>query len=71
VSRSWELFLRDMLEAARPESAAWKLTPGALSEPVPARGGLHLLPVAEKREVRIPRSPRCRSRSAPVSSAAR
>lgn len=36
------------------EAAAWKLQPGALSEPVPARGGLHLLQVNERRESRIP-----------------
>jgi parvulin-like peptidyl-prolyl isomerase len=36
------------------EAAAWKLAPGALSEPVPGRGGLHLLQVVERRESRLP-----------------
>jgi len=36
------------------EAAAWKLQPGAVSEPVPARGGLHLLQVSERRESRVP-----------------
>jgi parvulin-like peptidyl-prolyl isomerase len=35
------------------ESAAWKLAPGAISEPVAGRGGLHLLQVAERRESRL------------------
>lgn len=35
------------------EAAAWKLAPGALSEPVAARGGLHLMQVIERREARI------------------
>lgn len=36
------------------ESAVWKLPAGAVSEPVPARGGLHLVQVVERRESRIP-----------------
>jgi parvulin-like peptidyl-prolyl isomerase len=36
------------------EAAAWKLAPGALSEPVAGRGGLHLLQVVERRESRLP-----------------
>ncbi|HEX8050079.1 MAG TPA: peptidyl-prolyl cis-trans isomerase, partial [Solirubrobacterales bacterium] len=35
-------------------TAAWKLAPGAVSEPVAGRGGLHLLQVAERRESRLP-----------------
>jgi parvulin-like peptidyl-prolyl isomerase len=34
--------------------AAWKLAPGALSEPVAGRGGLHLLQAVERRESRLP-----------------
>lgn len=36
------------------EAAVWKLPTGALSEPVAARGGLHLVQVVERRESRIP-----------------
>jgi foldase protein PrsA len=36
------------------ESAAWKLPVGSLSEPVEARGGLHLVQVIDRRESRIP-----------------
>jgi parvulin-like peptidyl-prolyl isomerase len=36
------------------EAAVWSLQPGAISQPVAARGGLHLLQVAERRESRIP-----------------
>ncbi|HYU30670.1 MAG TPA: peptidyl-prolyl cis-trans isomerase [Thermoanaerobaculia bacterium] len=36
------------------EAAAWKLAPGAITEPVAGRGGLHLLQVAERHESRIP-----------------
>lgn len=36
------------------EAAAWKLAPGALSEPVAGRGGLHLLQMVERRESRLP-----------------
>ena len=36
------------------EAAAWQLQPGALSEPVAGRGGLHLLQVVERRESRLP-----------------
>lgn len=36
------------------EAAAWQLKPGALSEPVEGRGGLHLLQVVERHESRIP-----------------
>jgi parvulin-like peptidyl-prolyl isomerase len=36
------------------ESAVWKLAPGSLSEPVAARGGLHLVQLVERRESRIP-----------------
>lgn len=36
------------------ETAVWKLPTGSLSEPVPARGGLHLVQVVERRESRIP-----------------
>jgi peptidyl-prolyl cis-trans isomerase SurA len=36
------------------ETAAWKLPPNAVSEPVAGRGGLHLLQVVERRESRIP-----------------
>lgn len=35
------------------EAAAWKLAPGALSEPVAGRGGLHLMQVTERKEARI------------------
>lgn len=36
------------------EAAIWKLAPGTLSEPVAARGGLHLVQVMERKEARIP-----------------
>jgi parvulin-like peptidyl-prolyl isomerase len=36
------------------ETAAWKLPKGSVSEPVPARGGLHLVQVIDRRESRIP-----------------
>jgi foldase protein PrsA len=36
------------------ESAAWKLPVGSLSEPVEARGGLHLVQMIDRRESRIP-----------------
>lgn len=36
------------------ETAVWKLPVGTLSEPVPARGGLHLAQIIERREARIP-----------------
>lgn len=36
------------------ESVVWKLTPGALTEPVAGRGGLHLMQVVERREARVP-----------------
>jgi len=36
------------------EAAAWPLKVGEVSSPVAARGGLHLLQVAERRESRIP-----------------
>jgi parvulin-like peptidyl-prolyl isomerase len=36
------------------ESAVWKLPKGSLSEPVQARGGLHLVQVLDRRESRIP-----------------
>jgi parvulin-like peptidyl-prolyl isomerase len=36
------------------EAAIWKLPAGSVSEPVPARGGLHLVQVVERRESRIP-----------------
>ena len=36
------------------ETAAWKLPKGAVSEPVQARGGLHLVQVMDRRESRIP-----------------
>jgi parvulin-like peptidyl-prolyl isomerase len=36
------------------EAAAWKLSPGATSEPVAGRGGLHVLQVVERRESRLP-----------------
>lgn len=36
------------------ETAAWKLAPGATTEPVSGRGGLHLLQVVERRESRLP-----------------
>ncbi|HSS48555.1 MAG TPA: peptidyl-prolyl cis-trans isomerase [Thermoanaerobaculia bacterium] len=36
------------------ESAVWKLPVGSLSEPVEARGGLHLVQVIDRRESRIP-----------------
>ena len=35
------------------ETAAWKLAPGVLSEPVAGRGGLHLMQVTERKEARI------------------
>lgn len=35
------------------EKAVWPLSPGALSEPVAGRGGLHLLQVVERREARV------------------
>ena len=36
------------------EAAVWKLPKGAVSEPVQARGGLHLVQVLDRRESRIP-----------------
>jgi parvulin-like peptidyl-prolyl isomerase len=36
------------------EAAAWKLKPGEVSEPVAARGGLHVIQVVEHRESRVP-----------------
>jgi parvulin-like peptidyl-prolyl isomerase len=36
------------------ETAIWKLPVGSLSEPVEARGGLHLVQVIDRRESRIP-----------------
>lgn len=36
------------------ETAVWALQKGALSEPVPARGGLHLVQVIDRRESRVP-----------------
>jgi peptidyl-prolyl cis-trans isomerase SurA len=36
------------------ETAVWKLPKGDLSPPVPARGGLHLVQVVDRRESRIP-----------------
>jgi foldase protein PrsA len=36
------------------ESAVWKLPVGSLSDPVEARGGLHLVQVIDRRESRIP-----------------
>jgi parvulin-like peptidyl-prolyl isomerase len=35
------------------ETAIWSLQKGALSEPVPARGGLHLVQVIDRRESRV------------------
>jgi parvulin-like peptidyl-prolyl isomerase len=36
------------------ETAVWKLPKGAISDPVPARGGLHLVQVIDRRESRVP-----------------
>jgi peptidyl-prolyl cis-trans isomerase SurA len=36
------------------ETAVWSLPKGSISEPVPARGGLHLVQVVDRRESRIP-----------------
>lgn len=36
------------------ETAVWSLPKGSISEPVPARGGLHLVQVIDRRESRIP-----------------
>ena len=36
------------------ETAVWKLPKGSVSEPVAARGGLHLVQVLDRRESRIP-----------------
>lgn len=36
------------------ETAVWSLAKGSVSEPVPARGGLHLVQVIDRRESRIP-----------------
>jgi parvulin-like peptidyl-prolyl isomerase len=36
------------------EAAVWKLAPGAVSEPVPGRGGLHVLQVVDRKEARVP-----------------
>lgn len=36
------------------EAAVWKLPKGSVSEPVQARGGLHLVQVVDRRESRIP-----------------
>ncbi|HWM93337.1 MAG TPA: peptidyl-prolyl cis-trans isomerase [Thermoanaerobaculia bacterium] len=35
------------------EAAVWKLAPGAVTEPVAGRGGLHILQVSERREPRV------------------
>lgn len=35
------------------ERAAWNLAPGAISEPVPGRGGLHLIQMVERRPSRV------------------
>ena len=35
------------------ERAAWDLAPGAVSEPVPGRGGLHLIQMVERRPSRV------------------
>lgn len=36
------------------ETAAWKLKTGEVSDPVPGRGGLHLMQAVEHRESRVP-----------------
>jgi hypothetical protein len=36
------------------ETAVWKLPKGSISDPVPARGGLHLVQVIDRRESRVP-----------------
>jgi parvulin-like peptidyl-prolyl isomerase len=36
------------------ETAVWKLAKGAISDPVQARGGLHLVQVLDRRESRVP-----------------
>jgi parvulin-like peptidyl-prolyl isomerase len=36
------------------EAAVWKLAPGAVSEPVAGRGGLHVIQVVDRKEARIP-----------------
>lgn len=36
------------------EAAVWKLAPNAVSEPVAARGGLHVAQVVDRKEARIP-----------------
>lgn len=36
------------------EAAVWKLAPGAVSEPVSARGGLHVMQVVDRKEARVP-----------------
>ncbi len=36
------------------ETAIWKLPKGSISEPVAARGGLHLVQVVDRRESRVP-----------------
>jgi parvulin-like peptidyl-prolyl isomerase len=36
------------------EAAVWKLPKGAVSEPVQARGGLHIVQVLDRRESRVP-----------------
>ncbi|HEX3129963.1 MAG TPA: peptidyl-prolyl cis-trans isomerase [Thermoanaerobaculia bacterium] len=36
------------------EAAVWKLAPGAVSEPVAGRGGLHVMQVVDRKEARIP-----------------
>jgi hypothetical protein len=36
------------------ETAVWKLPKGSISEPVQARGGLHLVQVLDRRESRVP-----------------
>lgn len=36
------------------EAAVWKLAPGAVSQPVAGRGGLHVMQVVDRKEARIP-----------------
>jgi parvulin-like peptidyl-prolyl isomerase len=36
------------------ETAVWKLPKGSISDPVPARGGLHLVQVIDRRDSRVP-----------------
>ena len=35
------------------EAAVWKLSPGSLSEPLAARGGLHIVEVLDRKEARV------------------